>query len=188
MQTDDPIEKTRLTALRRRAMDYLARREHSRLELAQKLAKAFPDEKDEVITSILDQLVFDNLLSNYRFCESFFNSRVQRGYGPRMIRFELQQRGVEQVLVDRVFAEAGVDWQSVINRLARRRGLATIDAGLEEESEIDTADGVNSGVNSGVNKQSLSARDWQRHQRYFLSRGFSPEYINNLREQLDIHR
>lgn len=164
-------------------MDYLARREHSRLELENKLAKAFPDEQEEIIASVLDQLVRDNLLSNYRFCESFFHSRVQRGYGPRMIRFELQQRGVEQALIDEVFAEASVDWQSVIERLAMRRGLVPYEA----DNDADTANSANT-ESGGVNKPSLSVSDWQRHQRYFLSRGFSPDIINPLREQLDIHR
>lgn len=173
---EDIIDKTRLTALRRRAMDYLARREHSQLELSQKLAKAFPDEQAEVIASVLDQLIEDNLLSNERFCESFFNSRVQRGYGPRMIRFELQQRGIEQSLVDQVAAEACVDWHVVITQLARRRGIS-----------VDNPDDLPDEINTPA-KPSLSLRDWQRHQRYFLARGFSPNHINHLREQLDIRR
>ncbi|MDF1622766.1 MAG: regulatory protein RecX [Pseudohongiella nitratireducens] len=162
----DDIDKTLVTALRRRAMDYLARREHSRLELELKLNKAFPDTSVELRSSVLDQLELDNLLSDTRFCEAFLNSRVERGYGPRMIRFELNQRGVREQVVEEVFVGADIDWRDVIFRLASRRGL-------------DLA---------GDNKSALSIRDWQRHQRYFMSRGFSPEIINCVRELLDIHR
>lgn len=160
------VDKTIVTALRRRAMDYLARREHSRLELELKLNKAFPETSAALRSSVLDQLEHDNLLSDTRFCEAFLNSRVQRGYGPRMIRFELNQRGVREQVVEEVFAEADIDWRNVITQLASRRGLA-----LAED-----------------NKPALSIRDWQRHQRYFMSRGFSPDIINCIREQLDIHR
>ena len=52
----DDIDKTLVTALRRRAMDYLARREHSRLELELKLNKAFPDKH------LLDHLLSDTAL------------------------------------------------------------------------------------------------------------------------------
>lgn len=165
----DPIA-TLKTALRRRAMDYLARREHSRTELELKLAKAFPDTPSEMRAAVLDQLESDNLLSNYRFCESFYRSRVQRGYGPRMIRYELQQRGVDDGMVSEVFAEGGTNWHSQIVRLAARRGL-----------DIDEDKAENQ-------RPTLSLRDWQRHQRYFLSRGFTPDHINYLRAQLDIHR
>lgn len=163
---EDDAGKTIATALRRRAMDYLARREHSRLELEQKLCKAFPDTGADMRSVVLDQLEQDNLLSNPRFCESFLNSRVQRGYGPRMIRYELNQRGVEEIVIEQVFAALDVDWCEVISRLARRRGLL-----LHDNEKIP-----------------VSLRDWQRHQRYFMSRGFSPDMINSVRERLDIHR
>lgn len=162
----DQTSATTQVALRRRAMDYLARREHSRRELERKLDKAFPDTSPDMRAAVLDQLESDNLLSNYRYCESFYHSRVQRGYGPRMIRYELQQRGVEQGLIEQVFAESETDWFAQIARLAERRGLSLSDN----------------------QRQSLSARDWQRHQRYFTSRGFTPEHISSLRSQLDIHR
>ena len=51
--------------VRLKAMDYLARREHSRRELALKLARKFPD-SDE-LDRVLDTLAADGLQSDRRF-------------------------------------------------------------------------------------------------------------------------
>lgn len=74
-------------------MDLLARREHSRRELGEKLAaKSFdPD----TIREVLDELEREGLLSSGRFAESFVASRAARGQGPVRIARELAERGVE---------------------------------------------------------------------------------------------
>jgi regulatory protein len=81
------------SACRRRAMDLLARREHSRLELERKLiARAFDQ---ALIGSVLDELEQDGLLSAERFTQSFVESRYSRGQGPHRIEKELTERGIE---------------------------------------------------------------------------------------------
>jgi len=92
-------------------MDLLARREHSRRELSNKLAaRAFdPD----VISAVLDELEREGLLSSGRFAESFVAARVARGQGPVRIARELAERGVESP--DDWLDDARYDW----NRLAR---------------------------------------------------------------------
>lgn len=82
-------------ACRRRAMDLLARREHSRLELERKLASR--EFEPELIAVVLDELEHDGLLSAERFIRSFINSRYSRGQGPRRISRELAERGIEGV-------------------------------------------------------------------------------------------
>ncbi|HIC39851.1 MAG TPA: regulatory protein RecX [Piscirickettsiaceae bacterium] len=75
------------------AMRMLVRREHSRLELEQKLQlKAF-DELD--IVNTVDLLVEQDYQSNERFAQEFIQMRFNQGKGPIKIAGELRQRGIE---------------------------------------------------------------------------------------------
>ena len=57
---------------RKKAMDLLARREHSRLELERKLTSR--DYEAEEINATIEQLVADNLQSDSRFSEAYVQS------------------------------------------------------------------------------------------------------------------
>lgn len=70
-----------------RALGYLARREHSRAELARKLAPHA--ESAEQLTSLLASLEAKNLLSEARFVEVLARSRGAR-FGAARIRQELR--------------------------------------------------------------------------------------------------
>lgn len=108
----------RLSSPRRAAMDLLARREHSRRELADKLRGRFPS---EALDAALDQLRDEGLQSDSRFAESFVRSRAQRGYGPQRIAQELHQRGIPAEQVTLAMARAEVDWQRLLLDLVERR-------------------------------------------------------------------
>ena len=82
--------------LRKSAMDYLARREHSKQELTRKLTGRGFDE--QLVETAVAELVADGLLSDARFAEAFVYSRFQRGSGPQKIRMELRERGVDAEL------------------------------------------------------------------------------------------
>ena len=89
-------------SVRNSALDILARREHTRLELTRKLkAKGFTDSE---IEEQMEVLIQDGLQSDERYTESYVQMRRKRGYGPLKIKQELQQRGVSSDLVD-VFIE-----------------------------------------------------------------------------------
>ena len=83
--------------IRMKAMDLLARREHSFFELKLKLLKK-NFEEDEVVSE-LHQLIDDNLLSDARFTEAFISSRKEQGKGPLRIESELQARGIDEALI-----------------------------------------------------------------------------------------
>ncbi len=78
---------------------YLARREHSQLELRQKLCgKGFPM---DVVSQVIADLSARGLQSDSRYAEIYSRSRLSRGYGPLRIRQELRQRGIDAgLLVD----------------------------------------------------------------------------------------
>jgi len=109
---------------RRRALDLLARREHSRLELERKLRTR--EHHEAVIAAVLDQLEADSLLSDRRFAESFVRARIARGQGPNRIRMELIERGVAEC--DQALSEAGCDWSRLARATRGRRFGAEIPA------------------------------------------------------------
>ncbi len=103
---------------RRAAMDLLARREHSRRELADKLRGRFPP---DLLDAALDQLRDEGLQSDQRFAESFVRSRAQRGSGPQRIALELRQRGIPPEQVTQAMAAVEIDWHRQLRELSQRR-------------------------------------------------------------------
>ncbi len=92
------------------AMDLLARREHSVYELTRKLKQR--DFENDEIDAAIAALLQDNLQSDSRFIESIVNYRINAGFGPIKIRYELRQKGVSEGLVDDYFSGLDIDWQS----------------------------------------------------------------------------
>ncbi len=106
-------------ACRRTAVDLLARREHSRLELTRKLAaRGFPD---DVIAPALDALERAGTLAAARFTESFIRSRLARGQGPVRIRAELAERGVAGEQAAELLNSADIDWRAAARDARRKR-------------------------------------------------------------------
>ncbi len=83
---------------RKKAMDLLARREHSRLELERKLISREYNEDEIKLT--IDKLIQDDLQSDARFCEAYVQSRINKGFGPVKIGIELKERGVDESLAE----------------------------------------------------------------------------------------
>jgi regulatory protein len=71
-------------------MNYLARREHSRAELARKLA---PHAEADEIEALLDQLEQDKLLSNTRYVEMLAHARAGK-HGSLRLKADLREKGV----------------------------------------------------------------------------------------------
>lgn len=100
-------------------MDLLARREHSRFELQRKLsARAYTDEQ---IATTLDQLEQAGLLSSTRFAESFIRGRIARGHGPRRIRKELAERGIDEAQGRNLLGQVPVDWDAEARKVRAKR-------------------------------------------------------------------
>ncbi|MEJ5862154.1 recombination regulator RecX [Pseudomonas farsensis] len=106
-------------AVRRTAMDLLARREHGRVELTRKLRQR--GATDELIEPALDRLAEEGLLSEARYLESFIRYRSNAGYGPARIREELGQRGLDRGDVEQALRESGVDWGERLQDVWQRK-------------------------------------------------------------------
>jgi regulatory protein len=103
-----PEAATDQAACTRQALDLLARREHTRLELERKLlARGFDA---DVAAAALDGLEQSGALAAARFTESFVRSRAARGQGPKRIRMELLERGVDATEAAAALVAGGFDW------------------------------------------------------------------------------
>lgn len=86
-------------SLRERAVNLLARREHSRVELGRKLAR-HAEEGDDV-EALLDDLAARKLLSDARYAEARAHTLSPR-YGTARIVHDLRRQGVSDALVHEV--------------------------------------------------------------------------------------
>lgn len=170
----DPAERT---ALRRYAMDLLARREHSRLELEEKLRRhcgkvARSRDRDDVapgepeapgtqdpsavealIADTLDVLVEDGLQSDMRYAEVLIRSRVNRGQGPLRIRADLRQRGLNAEAVEPLLEDYAEQWPELAQQVVERR--------FGSDAAADR-------------------RDWARRARFLAGRGFPESLVGRV--------
>ena len=94
--------------IRKKAMDFLARRDYGQDELARKLAdKGY---RRSVVDDELHRLAEEGLQSDTRFAESFVQSRINQGKGPVRIRADLRQRGILDGVIEGALEEAACDW------------------------------------------------------------------------------
>ena len=83
-----------------RGVDYLSRREHSRLELYRKLMQHINEgETADDVEKVLDTLEAKGYLSNARYAENRVRLRLSR-YGDRRLKEELRMAGVAAEAID----------------------------------------------------------------------------------------
>lgn len=138
----------RKLSLRERAMNLLARREHTVKELTTKLSKGEFEQDD--IENVIHQLTLENLQSDQRFAENYTYYRSQRGFGSLWIRQELRDRGVDAELISQTLEQADIDWFSLAMTVRCKR--------FGEQSPDDY-------------------KQRSKQQRFLQSRGFSHEQI-----------
>jgi regulatory protein len=154
-------------SLKSRALQLLAQRDQSRLELRRKLlrhargregdpaadADADPGAVAAEVDALLDWLEANRFLSDARFAESRVHARAQR-FGVQRIRSELAQHAVE---------------------------LSPELAASLAASEIDRAAAVRARRFAAL---PASAAERAAQSRFLLGRGFSPELVQRLMRQL----
>ncbi len=97
MDTRSPLEI--------RALRYLAQREHSRLELEQKLSAHAQSSTPEAISSVLDKLEQNGFLSAERVVEQVIRTRRSR-FGSQRIVYELKEKGIDAQLIAQYIADS----------------------------------------------------------------------------------
>lgn len=117
-KTDDP-DQDPLHDAEACAVRLLARREHSELEIARKLAsRGF---EPDIITRIQAKLIESGYLSNERYAEQYVRLRAERGYGPQRIRMELSERGLTDSQVDQALLQDTTDWYQAAQRVYHKK-------------------------------------------------------------------
>lgn len=150
MSRTNPDDKPPI-AVRRAAMNLLARREHSFHELLDKLGEKFPDfDLDAIVRPALERLRDENLQSDARFAAAWVNYRAGRGFGPLKIAAELHPRKLDRDLLNSALYLDGPDWEEKCADALRRK-FKLRDAPTREERA--------------------------RWQRFLLQRGFGQEQI-----------
>ena len=87
-------------SLRERALRHLSRRDHSRAELARKLAAH--GDADE-IDAVIERMGELGLQSDTRYAEAFVRGKAGR-FGASRLRSELARRGIDRDLIDEAIA------------------------------------------------------------------------------------
>lgn len=145
-------------AVRRAAMNLLARREHSFHELFDKLTSKFPDfDRDEIVLPALQKLRDENLQSDARFAAAWVNYRAGRGVGPLKIAAELHPRKLDRDLFTRALYLEGPDWEEKCAEALRRKFKVRTAPTREERA---------------------------RWQRFLMQRGFDSEQIRAAMKKL----
>ena len=113
-----------------RALRLLARREHTRAELAAKLRAS--GEEPEEIERLLDDLQNRGWLSEARYVESIVHARRAR-FGAARITQELRRKGVSEDAVKRAAQSLAADELEAAREVWRRK-FGTLPANLAEKA------------------------------------------------------
>ncbi len=119
-----------------RALMLLVRREHSRKELAGKLAARGIEAADA--HAAVERLTGDGWQSDARFAEMLVRTRVAQRYGPQRIRAELGVHGIDPAEIEAAMDSFEGDWAQVARDvLARRFGGRLADDRAQQRKAAD---------------------------------------------------
>ena len=104
------IDEPDFATIYNKSLDLLSRREHSVFELIQKLKKRYGPNK--LINDAIIRLQESNLLDDQRFAEAYIKVRARKGFGPRRIDAELQQRKVSETIINQELSMIE-DWNAL---------------------------------------------------------------------------
>ena len=145
------------TEIKESCLRLLARREHSQKELLNKLlVKGF--DKDEIL-AVIDELAQHGWQSDSRYAESYVRHRIQKGYGPIFIAYELRKNGIDAVNLEDIVQKAAGSWMELLEQVYTKK--------YGHDSLMDR-------------------NEWAKRSRFLMQRGFSGTMISTLFDHLNI--
>ena len=101
------------------ALNYLAKKEHTRLTLREKLMqKGF---SHQAVESALDSLIQQGFLNEQRFCEALVQKRIRQGYGPVRIAAECNQYGLNKEIIFSQLPQDEEFWLVAIKKVVQKK-------------------------------------------------------------------
>ncbi|MFA6051249.1 MAG: regulatory protein RecX [Methylobacter sp.] len=135
----------------------LARREHSQKELLNKLALRGFDRDDAL--AVIAELTQQGWQNDLRYAESYARHRIQKGYGPVRVAYELRQNGIAAFDLEDCAREEAGGWMELLEQVYTRKY---------------------------VHDPVLARSEWAKRSRFLMHRGFSGEMISALFDHLAI--
>jgi regulatory protein len=121
------------TKIRTLVYRILAQREAPSSKIEQKLlTKGFLPED---ISSVLEALRQEGIVSDKRFTESYIRYRQNRGYGPLRIRQELQSQGLAKEMIEDQLDIADNAWFAEASRVWQKRFRGKLPVDLKERGK-----------------------------------------------------
>jgi len=135
----------------------LALREHSQKELLNKLlVKGLA--KDDIL-AVIDELAQQGWQSDSRYAESYTRHRIQKGYGPIFIAYELRKNGIDAVNFEDIMQKMADSWMELLEQVyIKKYGHDLL----------------------------LDRNEWAKRSRFLMQRGFSGTMISALFDHLNI--
>jgi regulatory protein len=135
----------------------LARREHSQKELLNKLLVKGLDKDD--ILAVIDELAQQGWQSDSRYAESYTRHRIQKGYGPIFIAYELRKNGIDAVNFEDIVQKTAGSWMDLLEQVyTKKYGHDLL----------------------------MDRNEWAKRSRFLMQRGFSGTMISALFDHLNI--
>ncbi|KTD41637.1 recombination regulator RecX [Legionella parisiensis] len=138
------------------AVRLLSRREHSKVELYDKLKQKGYNSIE--IKDALEECQRLDLQNDYRFVEIYSRSRIRQGYGPLKISQELGSKGINKELIHQFLHQEEYNWLTYALDVWQKKCKGQCDLSFEE---------------------------LQKQQRFLLYRGFGMDTIAQVKKELE---
>jgi len=125
----------------------LARRDHSKHEVAEKLARRGFTKPE--ITQALDKLIANNLLNDLKFAINYIQYRANSGFGPSKLKYELSLRGLNAETTVQALEISDISWDTIAQSAWQKK----------------------------FNYRPAGRAEWLKQARFLARRGFSTKQI-----------